>query len=387
MQVWNYKIQLLSLISCLEIYLNKVSKTKIRSLDADEFNELTLYHLRLVYLDSLKQHNGMNGFCFENFIYNTILFGDYYINTQLNQSINLISNENNHDKLNVILWGGEKSDILLSSEKIKIKEGDLIWTPVTKYIFRDYIDCIEKAFYYKEFQENLPSDLKNIWKADLFVKKENSNTWYAVTIKSNPSDMKKVEEIYNGLHIGIYLDNNNNNNIYPFINNYFVKCIITDMYFVNNYNTGFKLVNDTLEELPKIPICSTNDIRKIMQFIINLYKKNIPCIKIINYLKTYYFIIYNIENLNSINNIIDCFNENITKFINHMNENNNYIYGMSQYINNNNKYNNNYYRHQLIPYTHTSIPPSITNVNHNIFRKVHTPIFKEKTYKNIFKKI
>ncbi|WFD11324.1 hypothetical protein [Tepidibacter hydrothermalis] len=293
----SYNQKIISLIGILEGYLYKVSKKHFRNINSKKIEEVTLSELGLIYNNYFYKNTGMNGVCWEYAVFYAIYYNETYIQDLINMAINYLSGENTCERINAILWGAEKTTISLDNIKSSIKDDEMIWSPIKEYNFKDYIDLIKNSFYSKKLRDALPNNIKDIWKTDLFVKKESSNTWYAVTVKWNGHDVKYHE----GLSIGIYFEFANSpkrtQNPYPITNimnkNYFVYCSIPFIFNFGEYYTYiFRLVNNILSKIncnksnSMASTFATGEEYNIFQY---FYKnKDASCIQLIYYLKNYY---------------------------------------------------------------------------------------------------
>lgn len=225
----------------LEAYLSKVSPEYFESLNISNRSEVTLEQLGLLYKTHLYNNSGLNGVCWEYAVFNSIYYNDQYIQWLMNVSINYLTGKVGLEHINAILRGGEKLDLHLENIKSCLKEIDTIWTPYGEYNFKNYIDLIYNSFRLKKDRKQLPKSIKNIWKADLFVKKESENQWLAVTVKWNKNELKYCS----GLSIGVcfepivYLNKTYYNNPSLEKNNdnitNFVRCCIPYKYNYGEY--------------------------------------------------------------------------------------------------------------------------------------------------------
>ncbi|MFL8710951.1 hypothetical protein Q3304_09295 [Clostridioides sp. GD02377] len=284
--------KLICMISILEAYLNLISKDHLESVGKEKISDITLENLGTIYSSVLNKHSGLNGVCWEYAVYNAIYYDDDFIQNLLNLSINYLSGENTFYRLNAILWGGEKANLDLDNINESINDEDLIWTSFGTYKFKEYIDMIHKSFREKLFRKQLPEEIRDIWKTDLFVKKENSNIWYAVTVKWNKNDVKQ----YPGLSIGIHYEHIKiqKHEINPYlINNSFVRCSIPfEHNFGEYYSYMFRFFKLCLEHInfkKKNTIrleLATSEEYGLFEILYKL--KKVPCCTIINYLKDKY---------------------------------------------------------------------------------------------------
>lgn len=317
MQENPYDQKIMSLIGILEGYLSKVTKKHFRYINSKSLQTITLSELGILYKNSFANNTGMNGVCWEHAIFYYIDYNETYAQNLINKAINCLSKETTFERINAILWGGEKPTISLENIKSNIKDGETIWTPSKEYDFKEHIDLIYNSFNSKTLKNTLPQHINGIWKADLFVKKESSNTWYAVTVKWNGHDVKH----YPGLSIGIYFEPKisliQEFNIIPLFNQNvisFVNCAIPFVYNLGEYYAYmFRLATNILSNInSNIKTTSylhfpSNDEYFIFQY---FYKnKDVPCIQIINHLKATYN--YNINTCNQ-NEIIAATDRQIT---------------------------------------------------------------------------
>lgn len=210
----------------------------------------------------------------------------------LNEKDSRISGENTFYRLNAILWGGEKSNLSTDNIKINLKDDETIWTPNKEIVFKDYVDIILMSFHDEELKKTLPQYFEGIWRADLFVKKENSNRCYAVTVKWNKYEVKQ----FPGLSIGVHFEHMSSRKslVNPkLINNSFVYCSIPfKLNFGEHYAYMFRFADTMLSEINfkkkntlwlKFPSVEENGLFN------DLYKlREVPCFNIIQFLKDQY---------------------------------------------------------------------------------------------------
>lgn len=287
-----YNQKLLSIISIIEAHLNLVSKEHLDTLGKTNINEITLKDLGMLYSSIFCKNSGLNGVCWEYAVYNGIYYNDIYIQDLLNLSINYLSGENTFHRLNAILWGGEKENLPIDNIKENIDDEDCIWTHQGLYKFNDYVEIIYKAFRQKEFRNQLPKSMSDIWKSDLFVKKDSSNIWYAVSVKWNKNDVKHSS----GLSIGIHYEHMNiqKNEINPFLEKKgFVRCSIPYAFnFGEYYACMFRFFEVVLQ---KINLKKKNTLRlnfatsEEYQLYLSLYDlRKVSCYDIITFFKYKY---------------------------------------------------------------------------------------------------
>lgn len=291
-QVDPYSQKLISLISILEAHLNLVSKEYLELLGKSNFKDITLKDLGALYKTFFNINSGVNGVCWEYAVFNAILNNDIYIQDLINAAINYLSGEDDHYRLNAILWGGEKNNLSSDNIKNNLKDDETIWTPYKEIIFKDYVDIILKSFHDKNLRKTLPQYFAGIWRTDLFVKKENKNRWYAVTVKWNKYDMKQ----FPGLSIGIHFEHINSlkGSVNPKLTkNNFVYCSIPfNLNFGEYYAYMFRFVETMLSEINtkkknslwiKFPTSEENG---LFNDLYNL--REVPCCIVIQFLKDKY---------------------------------------------------------------------------------------------------
>ncbi|MCC0670578.1 MULTISPECIES: hypothetical protein [unclassified Clostridioides] len=193
---------LISTICILEVYFSKITNKHLIHLNCRRKEDVTLAQLSLIYESYFHKNSGMKGICWEYYIFNSIKNKNFYIQGLINEAINLLSFENTFDNIDAILWAGERTDLSVDYIKTLLSNENTIWSLNNQYNFKNHIDCVYNSFHLKKHRQNLPNNISGIWKTDLFVKKENSSTWYATTVKWNTNQMK----CYNGLSIGISFD-------------------------------------------------------------------------------------------------------------------------------------------------------------------------------------
>ena len=102
-----------------------------------------------------------------------------------------------------ILFAAEKSGSLqlintangLLTDESRILTGAQAQPPKLK----QYLNDLARAFRSSTYRENLPSTIKGLWKADLFVGCRDSDRWVGATVKINPSMLEGAA----GLRLGI----------------------------------------------------------------------------------------------------------------------------------------------------------------------------------------
>lgn len=102
-----------------------------------------------------------------------------------------------------ILFAAEKSGSLqlintangLLTDESRILTGAQAQPPKLK----QYLNNLARAFRSSTYRENLPSTIKGLWKADLFVGCRDSDRWVGATVKINPSMLEGAA----GLRLGI----------------------------------------------------------------------------------------------------------------------------------------------------------------------------------------
>jgi hypothetical protein len=99
-----------------------------------------------------------------------------------------------------VLWGGEKRDGDLQDAIETLGEGRL-WTPGRGRPVKlsNYREPALRGMYQESLREELPESARDIWRADLFVRRISSDIWYGVSAKWKPSKFRKSR----GISIGI----------------------------------------------------------------------------------------------------------------------------------------------------------------------------------------
>lgn len=278
-------------ISILETYITLVSEKTLGKFNKSR-DELTLEDLGYIYNTTTKNNKGLHGFSWELSIYNAIKFNDNHIQDLINTSINMLTGETSYERVKAILWGGEKKEINPENIKNILSDEDLIWTERGPLPFKQYIDMIYLAFNRSEFRKKLPQGLSGVWRADLFVKKTNSNMWFAVTVKFNRSDVKK----FNGLSIGVHFEDFDKparieRRLNPYMaNKGFVYCEILFKFNLGEYfSYMFRIFKDIFENInaeiknTHSLIFDTNEKKFFFKYFYD--RKDIECSKIIKILK------------------------------------------------------------------------------------------------------
>lgn len=250
-----FKSKLIAIIGIFEGYLSKISKHHFRSIKSDSLDKLTMEELGDIYMRYFKKDTGKHGVCWEYSIYQLINYGDEYTTYLLNDAINTLTEENYIDDLEAILWGGEKGKEIIDIAKENFDEHDLIWTPTKTFLFKDYIELVYTSFHDNKSREILPKQINQIWKTDMFVRKQSSKLWFALNIKWNHYDIKK----YSGITIGVCFNENytlrKNNNLVIYKDKYnnfidFIKCAIPFPFnFGEYFADSFRLVSNILNNI------------------------------------------------------------------------------------------------------------------------------------------
>lgn len=162
--------------------------------------------------------------------------------------------------------------------------------------FKENLNLILESFRSEKSRKLLLQQFNSVWKADMFVKKINSNVWYAVTIKWKKSELKI--NLYNGLSIGMAFLDDMELDVYDEVeflrfknNNIKAICNIPYTYNLGQYFTDtFRLVGNILCYLNigknnSLPLCfPTLAERYLFDFLRK--NKDYRCNDILDYLKS-----------------------------------------------------------------------------------------------------
>ncbi len=198
-----FEQNIIALISNFEAILQKVSKDALEDFRCNNINELTLKQLGRIYQSSLYKDNGIYGVCWEYGIYKFILYDDDYVHSIFNDVINKLTGETGYERIDAILWGGERKGLDVEAILSSLSDREKLWCEEKLYDFKEIIRTIYLSFRREDEREKLYKSLKDTWKTDMFIKKRNSDTWFAVTVKWNKAECKH----YAGLSIGIHFEN------------------------------------------------------------------------------------------------------------------------------------------------------------------------------------
>lgn len=197
------------------------------SLKGDVVNEVGGYeNVKLKMLPRLRRPgDGDVGICFEYAVHDAIRRKDQLVIERVYDTLT------NHCRIpgsaiESILFGVEKSGSLqlidtaynILTDESRILSGTK--APPTK--LKSYIHQVAQAFFKNKERELLPSSIKGLWKADLFLGYTDSDRWVGTTVKINPTALEGVQGLRVGIvpaHQGrtdrIYVDNNKNPVVCP----------------------------------------------------------------------------------------------------------------------------------------------------------------------------
>lgn len=290
--------RLIGIISILEGYYNSVSKKYLKVIKSNCLEDITLSELSYIYTNRMRNNKGLHGVCWEYFIYEAILDGDDFILDIINRAINGINvaEGDEYEDIDVILWGGEKKNLNLSAISECLTDEDYLWCHNGCMKFKENLNLILESFRSEKSRKLLLQQFNSVWKADMFVKKINSNVWYAVTIKWKKSELKI--NLYNGLSIGMAFLDDMELDVYDEVeflrfknNNIKAICNIPYTYNLGQYFTDtFRLVGNILCYLNigknnSLPLCfPTLAERYLFDFLRK--NKDYRCNDILDYLKS-----------------------------------------------------------------------------------------------------
>jgi hypothetical protein len=102
-----------------------------------------------------------------------------------------------------ILFGAEKSGsqrlIDTASELLTPDSLLMVGARGRPVLLRRYIERAARAFRSQDYRSRLPTSIRGLWKADLFLGRAEPDRWVATTVKINPQHLERAP----GLRVGI----------------------------------------------------------------------------------------------------------------------------------------------------------------------------------------
>lgn len=176
---------------------------------------------------------------------------------RLNQAIAECPPFSDSDKSHkAILWGGEKVEDIFGAAKQTFREDETIWTPGggRPVKIENHLKAARDGVipYNIEARESLPESAREIWKADLFIKRQGTDTWFGVSAKHKPERFD--DENHRGLSIGIsrYNPSKETGLPDPYWNENQKMARVQIPYefeFGEGFQTGYNIVTKCLESL------------------------------------------------------------------------------------------------------------------------------------------
>lgn len=189
-----------------------------------------------------------------------------------------------------ILFGAEKSGQLqfIDSVKEHLTDNSLLLTgnkgqPIK---LKKHITGVVSAFRKPQEREKLPSSIKGLWKADLFVGNTNLDKWVGTTVKINPSQLEGAK----GLRLGIVPSKQGKSDkIYKHdVKNLIICPVPYDGSFMEIFYEGWGIVKQFIlakGEMPKEINLSSSLDRLVCKELVN--RRKFPILEVIEVLKTF----------------------------------------------------------------------------------------------------
>jgi hypothetical protein len=191
------------ILAILETYYGRISNNSIQK--TYNLNKITLKDIAKIIQNNkwYKNYNSLLGFCFERFVYDSLVSNYSEISNWMYDTLCKLSPiGRGSESFEVVLWGTEKGNEISNSilnERLSIIDSD------------DWIKYNNGIYFFKPLLSSLvhtnSGKFKNLAKADLFVKLSNSKEWFGVNVKLNIEDLKMEKNL--NLPIGIALKTNN----------------------------------------------------------------------------------------------------------------------------------------------------------------------------------
>lgn len=174
------------------------------SLKQDVVTEMNGYgNIKLKMLPRLRREgDGDVGICFEYAVHDALQRKHPHITERIYDALTRYCKVPG-TQIESILFAAEKNGSLqiintatgALTDESRILTGAQAQPPKLK----QYLSDIAQAFRYSSARENLPSTIKGLWKADLFVGCRDSDRWVGTTVKINPNALEGAP----GLRLGI----------------------------------------------------------------------------------------------------------------------------------------------------------------------------------------
>lgn len=174
------------------------------SLKQDVVSEMNGYHnIKLKMLPRLRREgDGDVGICFEYAVHDALQRKHPHITERIYDALTKYCKVPGTE-IASILFAAEKngSQQIINTAAGALTDESRILTGAQAQPpkLKQYLTEIATAFHYNRVRETLPSTIKGLWKADLFVGCRDTDRWVGTTVKINPSALEGAP----GLRLGI----------------------------------------------------------------------------------------------------------------------------------------------------------------------------------------
>ena len=167
--------------------------------EAGGYQDLKLKMLPRLY----RAGDGDCGICFEYAVHEAIMREDGRVLGRIADAARLCNNLTGQTSPKSILFGLEKNgtqQLIDTASNVLTDDSRLLHGAVGQPIkLKRHLDQIAGAFRNRQTELALPSSVRGLWKADLFIGYTDSQKWVATTVKINPNQLQGAA----GLRIGI----------------------------------------------------------------------------------------------------------------------------------------------------------------------------------------
>lgn len=218
--------------------------------DYKGMNKISLRQLARSY----KKGDGDYGVCFEYAVHSAIRNKNSLVIERIQSALSMCGIEGKNTTS--ILLGFEKSKIIqrINNKLLSTltENSILISSPCGERIkIKKYLQSILNSFRRKEVRDQLPESINEIWKVDLFIGNIDTDMWAAVSVKSNPRELKCAK----GLAIGIIPSSwfGNQSCQINKTKDMIICPLLSDYNFMSLFNSAWQIVQNFIQSDAKIP--------------------------------------------------------------------------------------------------------------------------------------
>lgn len=217
--------------------------------EAGGYENVRLFMLPRLY----RPGSGDCGICFEYAVHEALQTGDGRVLDRMNDAARLCNVPGNDIKS--ILFGLEKNGALKvidTAHEILNDDSLLLYGKRGRPAkLKSYINTLAGAFRNRRTRPSLPSSIRGLWKADLFVGYTDSDRWVATTVKINPAQLEGAD----GLRIGIVPNRQGRNDLVRRDENKnLVICPLNhDHDFMQSFYEGWRLLQAFIAADARVP--------------------------------------------------------------------------------------------------------------------------------------